>query len=796
MRYYLQIVGTDTVDASPTIVVHFDSQRYLFNCGEGTQRFAHEHKVRLAKIQTVFLTRVGWECVGGLPGMLLTLADAGTTELRLHGPPNLTHFMAATRHFIYRESLDLTTNEFHPSQGNQYKDENLVVRPVFLVPDTLKSEAVTSSLGDGNAALSRKRKSESRHDELLYKKAVLSKMFPSTKSHHPLSDIAVSSSQLPSSTISGPVIESDTVTTSSLVDEPATEVIVPRLEIGHAGANRLPRCELDTGVISYICEGPQVPGKFDPVTAKRLGVKAGKDFGILAKGESVTTSEGNVVRPEQVVGPAKPGSIFIILDCPSTAYIGSLLQSSAFGELAGSERVRCIVHIAGQDVIDDPRYVRWMRQFHPKTEHFIISRKHNPQQLMYFAAGNILHQLHALDSKVFPRPYYTNTAEIDLSAIPDLPVNTRVARPLTNFIIEPSPQIDESECLQLFDTKKVEQNTSLEVMSIPAELRSVEASRSENEWSYSEALEDISVVPLGTGAAIPGKYRNVSSTLVQMPDGYILLDAGEGTLGQIFRHFGTEMSAVIKGLKLVFVSHLHADHHLGVVRILKEWNRLREDHDRLVVLAPARYQIWLEEYSDCEDFGLDHIHIVDSAEVRFDSEKAAPTVLEENPSSGLRYLRKALSLASVQTVLVHHCAWAYALVLTTVNNTKVVFSGDCRPSQDLILAGKNATLVIHEATLEDNKSEEAVQKRHCTINEAVNVARGMNAQCLLLTHFSQRYPKLPIISEGMLVDGKMKIGIAYDLMRISLREFWRLPVLLKGLRALFPNAESEEENEL
>jgi len=43
----------------------------------------------------------------------------------------------------------------------------------------------------------------------------------------------------------------------------------------------------------------------------------------------------------------------------------------------------------------------------------------------------------------------------------------------------------------------------------------------------------------------------------------MLLDCGENTCGQLYRHFGSaNMVNVLQKLRAVFVSHLHADHHL------------------------------------------------------------------------------------------------------------------------------------------------------------------------------------------------------------------------------------------
>jgi ribonuclease Z len=49
------------------------------------------------------------------------------------------------------------------------------------------------------------------------------------------------------------------------------------------------------------------------------------------------------------------------------------------------------------------------------------------------------------------------------------------------------------------------------------------------------------------------------------------------------------------------------------------------------------------------------------------------------------------------------------------------YSGDTRPCDKLIEAGKGATLLIHEATFEDDLIAEAVAKNHSTTTEAIDV---------------------------------------------------------------------------
>ena len=72
---------------------------------------------------------------------------------------------------------------------------------------------------------------------------------------------------------------------------------------------------------------------------------------------------------------------------------------------------------------------------------------------------------------------------------------------------------------------------------------------------------------------------------------------------------------------------------------------------------------------------------------------------------------------------------------------KYVYSGDTKPCEHLIKAGKDATVLIHEATFEDGMEKEAKKKRHSTVSQALEVGRKMNAHHVILTHFSARYSK-------------------------------------------------------
>ena len=112
-------------------------------------------------------------------------------------------------------------------------------------------------------------------------------------------------------------------------------------------------------------------------------------------------------------------------------------------------------------------------------------------------------------------------------------------------------------------------------------------------------------------------------------------------------------------------------------------------------------------------------------------------------SHSTKALTAATGLSNLVACAVSHCLGAMAVTLTFPNGFKVSYSGDCRPSQRFAEIGRNSTVLIHEATFDDELLEDAKAKKHSTTSEAIGVAVAMRASRLILTHFSQRYQKLP-----------------------------------------------------
>ena len=86
-------------------------------------------------------------------------------------------------------------------------------------------------------------------------------------------------------------------------------VVEPGERLERDGGYRIEAFAVDHGVsaVGYALVEDDRPGRFDVGRADELGVPAGPERGALQRGEPVTVADGRVVRPDDVLGEARPG---------------------------------------------------------------------------------------------------------------------------------------------------------------------------------------------------------------------------------------------------------------------------------------------------------------------------------------------------------------------------------------------------------------------------------------------------------------------------------------------------------
>lgn len=467
--------------------------------------------------------------------------------------------------------------------------------------------------------------------------------------------------------------------------------------------------------------------------------------------------------------------------------------------------VACVVHLTPRLVTRVPDYVGFIQSFGDHVHHIMVAESQESKIPIMKKSTELQVKLAALDPDLFALPQ--EAPAIEGTAAPALPANCVVGENLLRFRLRPVAKrgIDREECGEPLDADAVvtalraERPLAIELAEKARKAQNLtDKTHKAVVKSQNSNNDDPIITFLGTGAAIPSKYRNVTGVLIDMPTrgAAMLADCGEGSLGQMRRRLGEGgANDVLRRLTAVWISHIHADHHVGLPALLAARTRLMGlDCPPVLVIGPRPLRRALTAYAGLEPM---RFRFVEASTTTPDgaAAEAEPPAVPTDVIDALQTAKTALGLSKLESIRVIHCAHSYGLVLespesgaNSVGPWKIVISGDTRPCDALVEASRGAMLLIHEATFDDSMGEEAVEKKHCTTKEAVEAGAAAGAYRTLLTHFSQRYPKVPVIDDNF-VD---HVGIAFDLMSVRLQDLPRLPALVPAFKVLFDEAEAEE----
>ncbi|KAM3186734.1 hypothetical protein ACTXT7_003756 [Hymenolepis weldensis] len=848
-RIYVAVVGTGSPGSPKSVLLCTDKTRYLINCGEGTQRILTEHKSKASKIQHVFFTRMSWRHLSGLLGIGLTVKTAGVKQLFVHGPPSIIRLMRLTRHFA-----DVSTSEIVQS--------NILQTP--LIDDDFRIIAFELNVEEIEP-----RAKCSRTEEPIDPQPVYAYLFQCLKQNRKLDPTKCVACGIPNEVMCSPKIrqliegqplvldDGKVISPSDVTSEPITprnilvndtcyylanliyqgpsvkelftrfnynvfiEWIRPFKNIRNA--SRILECPHE----SYISRFLQASSIFDAIESFQesagniRGTVPGVDLVIHMVPEGLFESpqyQALVTRLDQCGQKTEP-----------TDGEGPQEQSGKDGlhhlVLDGSScRPACspVTGIFSQSAVLNAYFDS---QVYPKLDALRSSKRPEMTSLAALA-------MTAQSNRRLPwRPsqfaltmalylFQNKLKRPDLSRIK--PFSKVVyAEPMLKYNIRPHSGFSTEACIVLDEQKLIQQSFEPLYVTEDEAAEKCKVMREEVEAAIIKRSKDAIVSPLdelewpeftflGTASSSPSKYRNISAILVRLsPNDCILLDCAEGTLNQFYFLYGIEEThKLLRGLKLILITHMHADHH-GATRKVHELTRNTEG---LAVLAPTPFWRWVNNYSELFNScsSTKHVRLFCIDRVYEDPVSTSASSVSEmdalnakvNPAWQLKQsvgcvtawssLLSQLKLR-VEPVKVPHTGTSWAYVISRLKKSdgndgtlwKVVYSGDTPPCLQLAEGGRDCDLLIHEATMGDGYEEQAVKARHSylkgptesgyiflhriigllkssqdttavpiirrpsteldygTTGEAIQIGRIMRAKFILLTHFSQRFSRLP-----------------------------------------------------
>ncbi|ELP88702.1 hypothetical protein EIN_194510 [Entamoeba invadens IP1] len=457
---------------------------------------------------------------------------------------------------------------------------------------------------------------------------------------------------------------------------------------------------LETKTKKTICYHIALPtflGKFDAKKAAELKIP-GPLRGKLMKGENVKLENGKLVTQNDVCGENYCPGHLLVLHLPTLSHLEAYIEKKFVG------MVCAIVSIVSEEVKANERFKALIEEY---------SKINSKITTMY-----LLDRTYTIDPKsaVCETTYRTQLA-LHTSLGKILPINAPAQ-------LRVKPVSDET----ISNSKRTITDTitnSLQIFTIYPKPSVIPIARETN--FVDSCVESLNYQPgsvfqvmlLGTGGAVPGKTRNVSSSILRFADRVVMIDCGETAV-----YHAIESGIDPTKIDLLFLTHGHGDHLFGIFSLLKM------KQGNLLIIGPQSMKTAVETICDKEQLGCRFVLNKIFAETDKNDEKSQEMRNEIEKMMGAR-------IVSGKT---NHLSENYA-VKFEVGNQQIVFTGDTSQCEAISRLCQDADYVVHECNFEDGMEEEAIRRSHSTPQMVCENLKNCNNKVVILNHIGQRTSK-------------------------------------------------------
>jgi ribonuclease Z len=270
---------------------------------------------------------------------------------------------------------------------------------------------------------------------------------------------------------------------------------------------------------------------------------------------------------------------------------------------------------------------------------------------------------------------------------------------------------------------------------------------------------------------VPTSERGSPCVALRRENELLFFDCGEGTQRQL------AFAKIRSGnLSKIFITHLHGDHVLGLGGLLQSLS-LSQRTRPIQIFGPYGIRGFIEALSEtlhfmpCFDLIIEEIrdagiiletkqYAVNVCKTDHDNALSLAYLLEEKWRPGQFFPEKCVQLGVPEGPQWKRLQSGESIRLENGNivtpemvlgtrrpGRKVAYSGDTRPSKDVIALSSDADALIHESTYDDSLLNKAEEYGHSTASQAAEVAKQAKVKLLILTHISNRYKDDGILLE-------------------------------------------------
>lgn len=247
---------------------------------------------------------------------------------------------------------------------------------------------------------------------------------------------------------------------------------------------------------------------------------------------------------------------------------------------------------------------------------------------------------------------------------------------------------------------------------------------------------------IGTGAGgSSGSGRWRASTLVELSDQLILVDCGVGC------HYRLSDRGYLQDLDLVFITHMHMDHFLGLPELIFQAH-MEGRRRPLMIIGPDGIEEAIRTVGP---------HLFTNINFQLQIERAIHGRVFSAGSTSLKALEAC------------HVVPSYGLKIEE-KDLSIGFSSDTKEPCAGLSELRGVKVLVHEATCDDRNEELCRTYGHSTARQAVEASISLGSELLLLNHIDERFHDVRATEAELLKKVKKPaVRIVNDLERYFIR---------------------------